>query len=219
MYFATSCTMRASPTVLVIVPNAVLWMFACGAPKFGRLKRVEDFAAEHEVLPAERHEPLADGQIDVLVAGRAQDADARIAELAPRRRDERRPIDPAIERRVVDRTVADAIGPLRGARGLERRVRPVGHRDRESGMGRDREAHRPPARDRVERTVRVAAKPPPLAERHLVAAGHREDVPRVVGGRAVVGLDVVAVHRVRALARHARVAEVPELFAFALPRV
>ena len=29
--------MRASPTVLVIVPNAVLWMLACGAPKFGRL--------------------------------------------------------------------------------------------------------------------------------------------------------------------------------------
>ncbi len=34
-YLATSWTMRASLTVLVIVPKAVLWMFTFGGPKFG----------------------------------------------------------------------------------------------------------------------------------------------------------------------------------------
>ena len=34
-YFITNCTTRGSLTVLVMVPNAVLWMFACGGPKFG----------------------------------------------------------------------------------------------------------------------------------------------------------------------------------------
>jgi hypothetical protein len=33
--------MRASPTVLVIVPKAVLWMSACGGPKFGRLNALK----------------------------------------------------------------------------------------------------------------------------------------------------------------------------------
>ena len=34
-YFTTNCTTRGSLTVLVIVPKVVLWMFACGGPKFG----------------------------------------------------------------------------------------------------------------------------------------------------------------------------------------
>src|SRR4030095_15083325 len=64
------------------------------------VERVEDFAGEHDVVPSERLEALAYRQIDVLVAGSAQDADACIAELPQRRGGECRSIDPVFERRV-----------------------------------------------------------------------------------------------------------------------
>ncbi len=108
--------MRASLTVLVIVPNAVLWMFACGGPKFGWLSALKISPRNIRYCRPNVANRLLDRQIDVPVAGRAQDADARIAELrraAPRRTP-------------TDRSTARASGsstsplPIRLGRSVER---------------------------------------------------------------------------------------------------
>ena len=93
-------------------------------------------------------------------------------------------------------------------RRLQRRVRAVGHRDREARVRRRREAGGPAPEHRIDQPVPVAPELPLPAERQVVAPGEREDVPRIVGRGSVVGLDVVAVLRVGALAGHAAIAEV-----------
>src|SRR5262245_21796749 len=122
------------------------------------IEHVEELAANEHVMRSERRHPLADREVGIPEARRAQDADSGIAEFTERGRAEGRAIDPLLERRMVHFSAADPVGPLSRAGGLKRRRRAVEHGDGVSTVRDDTELDRPATGHAVERTVPVAAE-------------------------------------------------------------
>src|SRR5262249_20244004 len=132
-----------------------------------------------------------------------ENADPGVPELPLRRALETVEVDPSVVRTArVRLAAADAVRPLEPpARRLQRLAAAVGNREREPGARLEDAVDIPSAKDGVLHTFPVTSQLAPVAERKLVAGGHREVVTDVVRRGSVIPERVGAVQIVEALDR------------------